>query len=182
MGLCDQLIFLCEWFATVQPTWTTPCEEGFWVVDRAKGFTSVNATDVAENALGIKAKQPVLDQPLNKEVVGKLRSVLEVYFFMHLEMHDLHAKIEVPGDSQISSCTGPERVIEDFRSVDTENTGMIAVEHLEAVMAALGATGALGSGGSHQLSPELRRVCSQFSVNGMVDYTKWVYWIFEGTY
>merc|ERR1712151_616425 len=82
--LCDQLIFLCEWLATEQPSWTAPCEPGFWVVDKAKGFTSVNATDVAEGALGIKAKQPVLDKPLDKEVVGKLRDVLEEYFFRHV--------------------------------------------------------------------------------------------------
>ena len=84
----------------MQPTRIAPCEPGFWVVDRTSGFTSVNATDVAEGALGICAKQPVLHQPLDENVVGELRNVLEEYFFRHLDMHNLHAGIQVPGSSQ----------------------------------------------------------------------------------
>ena len=101
--LCDQVIFLCAWLATMQPTWIASCEPGFWVVDRASGYTSVNATDVAEGALGICAKQPVLDQPLDENVVGKLRNVLEEYFFRHLAMHNLHVGIQVPGSCKRAS-------------------------------------------------------------------------------
>ena len=47
-----------------------------------------SATDVAEGALSIRAKQAVLDQPLDKEVVGTRTS---------FDMHNIHAAIEVPG-------------------------------------------------------------------------------------
>ena len=86
-----------------EPTWIASCRPGVWVVDCTRGYTSVDDTDVAQGALGICAKQPVLDQPLNEDVVGTLRNVLEVYFFKHLAMHDLHAGIQVPASCQRAS-------------------------------------------------------------------------------
>lgn len=84
--LCDQLLFLYEWLMKNESS-SLKVTEGFWNFDKAKGFTSV----VQEDNGMFRAKQPVLVNPKDEELLVRMRDALETYLMQHLNVHSIFA-------------------------------------------------------------------------------------------
>merc|ERR1712079_90507 len=85
--LCDQILFLYEWMLREAPN-SLQMVEGYWVLNREKGFTSVTQ----EGSGGIRAIQPCLQDPKDEAVLVRMRNALEEYFVRHLRLCQLRDK------------------------------------------------------------------------------------------